>query len=139
MNEQRDVAIMFTQLRSGSPTNSKTRNAGWLIGQPADKVALTSKAIRQLTNSAVAVQTVPIFNPADLPNNVTQPPPAYAVWSVSDQLTLHVDGLPAGPLTLPTTRQTFIAERVCALPLAIAADTAITCAVILCIGAGGYH
>ena len=139
-NQQREVAVVFRQFAQVGAT-TESRRAGWYVSQSPEQLALTSQAIGQLTNSCGERQSIPMFVADNVPPDASCQSPGYAVWdSRDDQLTIHIDGLPSGPFTLPTThqkRQT--AARIIVLPLAIAADTAITGAVIFALGASGYH
>ncbi len=148
-NQQRDVVVLFRQNAqegatneypqtkrrflgfnlnpNGFPTNV-SRTVGWRISQPPEQLALTPKAIRQLTNSSCNVQSVPIHEAREaVPGNAMSPSTAFAVWNAMDrQLAVHGESLPSGPVTLPCTSQKQnTALRVVATPAAIVGDAAL--------------
>jgi len=133
------VAVLFRQFAQVGAT-SKCRNVGWRVSQPPEQLALTPQAIGQLTNSCGGeLQTIPMFLEGNVPPDTSSKSPGYAVWhSPYDQLTIHIDGLPPGPITLPTTQQPRqTATRIIVLPLAVAADTALALGAIMVMGAPG--
>ncbi len=139
-DQQREVAVLFRQFAQVGAT-TECRNVGWRASRPPEQLALTPQAIGQLTNSCGERQSIPMFVEGSVPETASSTPPGYAVWHAPDkQLRVHIDGLPSGPFTLPTTeqkRQT--AARIIVLPLAVAADTALVLGAIMAMGgAGGF-
>ena len=100
------------------------RNVGWRVGQSPDEVADTREAIHQLTNTAAGFQSVPVYFPDRVPANASSRPPGYAVINnTNNQLTFHVDGVQAGPYTLPASQHPQnTEERVLLTPLAVVLD-----------------
>ena len=140
-NQQREVVVLFRQFALVG-TTSECRKAGWAVSQSPEQLALAPHAVGQLTNSCGGeLQTIPMFLAGNVPETASSTPPGYAVWhAADDQLTVHIDGLPAGPFTLPTTQQKRrTSERIIVLPLAVAVDAAITGAVLFAVGASGMH
>jgi len=143
-NHEPAVIVLFRQSATGA--SGVVRNVGWRLDQPNTELAVGPQAIHQLTNACPAPKTIPLsIDSSDVLLDPTIPPSSYAVWNPkTHNLTVHVPNFPPGPHKLPTSneeQQTSL--RICVLPLAIAADTAIVGAVLfaLCLGggAGGPH
>jgi len=131
-NHQRAVAVFFRQFATVG-TTSTSRNVGWRLGEAPGDLALTSRAIGQLTNSCGECRSVPLFLAGGVPADASSQSLGYAVWDSTDQqLTLCLDGYPAGPYGLPTTLTApRTAMRVLGMPFAVAADAVIGLGAIL--------
>jgi hypothetical protein len=100
-NQSPVPTVLFSQNATVNHTFMQ-RRVGWRVDQSPDALAVTAGAIQTLTNSAAGFQAVPVYSAVRVPTNVSSVPPGYAVMNyTSHQLTLHVDGVPAGPYTLP--------------------------------------
>jgi hypothetical protein len=103
-NHQRAVAVFFRQFATVG-TTSTSRNVGWLLGQSPGELALTPRAIGQLTNSCGEVRSVPLFLAGSVLTDASSQSPGYAVWNSTDQQrTVYLGGYPCGPYLLPTTQ-----------------------------------
>ncbi len=122
-NHQPDVVILFCQVDSRGATNA-SRTVGWKVSQPPDQLALTPKAIRQLTNSCGGIQSVLVYTSDDISDYAAQLPLGFAVWNRTNaQITVHIKGKAPEPFTLPSTSQKQnTALRVGVLPVAIVGD-----------------
>lgn len=125
-NRQRAVAVFFRQIATVG-TTSTSRNVGWLLGQSPGELALTPRAIGQLTNSYSELRSIPLFLADAVPTNASSQSSGYAVWNSPDQqLAVYLDGYPCGPYLLPTTQiEKRTAMRVLGMPFAVAADAVI--------------
>jgi hypothetical protein len=138
INQQREVVVLFHQIAAVGKTNS-LRIVGWRLGQSSGELAITPRAIDQLTNSCGQFAPVPLFLAGAVPANASSQAPGYAIWnSMDQQLTVYLDGYPCGPYLLPTTRtDRRTALRVLGLPFAVAADAAIVLISLSVAGLGG--
>jgi hypothetical protein len=137
-NHQRAVAVFFCQVARVEGTTT-SRDVGWRLGQSPKELALTPRAIGQLTNSCGEFRSVPLFLAGGVPPDASSQSPGYAVWNSTDQqLTVYLDGYPCGPYLLPTTQtDQHTAMRALGMPFALAADAAIGLgAIIWWIGPG---
>ena len=137
-NHQHAVVVLFGQIAAVGKTNT-FRNVGWRVGQSPRELALTPRAINQLTNSCGEFGSVPLFLAGGVPANASSQSPGYAIWnSMDQQLTVYLDGYPCGPYLLPTTQtERRTALRVLGLPFAVAADTAMVLIFLGVSGLGG--
>lgn len=115
--------ILFNQAATVNHT-FMLRSVGWRADESPEAVAVTAEAIRELTNSGVGFQSVPVYSAIRVPTNVSSVPPGYAVMNYTNhQLTLHVDGVPAGPYTLPASAHPQnTTQRVLLTPFAVVLD-----------------
>lgn len=125
-NHQRAVAVFFRQVATVG-TTSTSRNVGWRLGQSPRELALTPRAIGQLTNSCGEFRTLPMVLAESVPTDASSQSPGYAVWnSTNQQLTVYLDGYPRGPYVLPTTQTNpRTVMRLLGMPFAVAADAAL--------------
>ena len=122
-NHQSDPVIVFKQSANIRLTHM-FREVGWRVSQSPDELAVTHKAIRQLTNSVGRSESLPVYRSGKVPINASSQPLGYAVLdSTNEQITIHRDGFPPGPYTLPpSTHPKNTTLRVVLMPLAVAAD-----------------
>jgi hypothetical protein len=122
-NHQSDTVIVFKQSANIRLTHM-FREVGWRVSQSADELAVTHQAIRQLTNSVGGSESLTVYRSGKVSINASSQPPGYAVLdSTNEQITIHRDGLPPGPYTLPpSTHPKNTTLRVVLTPLALAAD-----------------
>jgi len=122
-NRQSDAVIVFKQSANIRLTHM-FREVGWRVSQSPDELAVTHKAIRQLTNSVGRSESLPVYRSGKVPINASSQPLGYAVLdSTNEQITIHRDGFPPGPYTLPpSTHPKNTTLRVVLMPLAVAAD-----------------
>ncbi len=122
-NRQCETVVLFKQ-SAKVDINYFSRDVGWRLSQPPDNLATTSRAIRQLTNSASAVESLPVYAPGKVPVNATSQPPGYAVLNrTNEELAIYRNGLPSGPYTLPASpHPKNTTQRVLLTPLAVLAD-----------------
>jgi hypothetical protein len=125
-NQQPDVAVVFTQFsaNNGSP---KSRCVVWCLGEPPTHLIIGTNAVRQFTSSLSGSRAVPLVRAGEAPPAPLATTPGHAVWSSPDEeLTVHIEGVPPGPFTLPTAHERArTALRVVGLPFAVAADAVI--------------
>jgi len=139
-NHQSDVVILFSQTGFKQQYNIKTRDVGWLISRPTNGLAVTAGAIRQITNSCSSLQVVPCYDSGNVPACATTKPPGYGVYKLSvNQLTLHINGIPPGPYTLPSNTNTYTTWRIIGMPVAVATDVAILTVIAVGEGCQGMH
>jgi hypothetical protein len=127
-NQPSAPVVVFSQTADVHSPFVFTRKVGWQVGHPFDDVADTREAIQQLTEKAPGFQSIPVYFPGRVSTNVLFRPPRYAVvdFRSCNHLTLYVDGVPAGPYTLPTNRHSKkMTERVLLTPLAVVLDVPI--------------
>ena len=122
-NHQQELAVFFTQAW-GSGKDTKTRAVGWRVSDSPGHLAVTSAAIRRLTNAAPAMQPLPILRTDEVATNAAGQPPRNIVRSAPPaHFTVYLSGFPPQPYTLPVTRQTYYTVRTCFLPITVTADT----------------
>ena len=122
-NQSAAPPILFNQNAMVNHT-FMTRRVAWRADQPPDAVAVSAEAIHELTNAADGFLAVPVYSAVRAPTNVASALPGFAVMDYpKHQLTLHVDGAPAGPYTLPGgTHPQNNAERAWLTPFAVILD-----------------
>lgn len=137
---QPDVIVMFWQSTEVGE-QAKFRLVGWNLRNPPSELAVGTKAMQQLTNSCEQLCVMPSFFSDSIPAGVSSRSPGYAVHEpLAGRFTVHLEGSPAGPFELPTSKEkTRSAMRFAGLPLAVAADAAIVGAAALAMGSPGYH
>jgi hypothetical protein len=134
-DHQHDVVVLFRQFADGTPHEAGC--VGWQLGQPSTQLALGYQAIQLLTNTCPTVQTIPLYSDtADVPAETGELSPGYGIWNPTDQhLTLYLSEISTNPMPLPTSHQERrTALRICALPLAVAADAALMGAALFVVG-----
>jgi hypothetical protein len=141
-DQRREVAVMFRQVVNDWMTDEfwvKTnisRNAAWLVGHPSDEVAITPEAMYRFNSHDPEAKSVPLYQQTEVPAGASSEDPGYVVWNPANaQLTVHINGLPSGPFTLPITRQKQkTAKRIIGTPLRVIGDTVIVgCAACFCV------
>ncbi|MGA9780205.1 MAG: hypothetical protein ACLPRE_13410 [Limisphaerales bacterium] len=135
-NHECETVVMFKQSAQVG-INYFSRDVAWRVSQSPDDLATTSGAIRQLTNSSLGVESVPVYWADKVPTNATALPPGYAVLihsftrppsqvflnRTNVQLAVYRDGVPSGPYTLPVSpHPKNTTQRVLLTPLAVLAD-----------------
>jgi hypothetical protein len=131
-NQPSAPIVLFEQMAQFGPNTFIYRNVGWRVGQPPGTLADTRQAIRQLTNSAARFLSVRVYHSTlakyRAPTHESSRPPGYALINDTNyQLTLHIDGLPPGPYTLPSSyHPKKTAERVVLAPFAVVLDVPVT-------------
>jgi hypothetical protein len=122
-NQPAVPTILFSQNATVNHTFMH-RRVGWRADQSPEAVAVTAEAFQALTNSAAGFQAIPVYAAVRVPTNVSSVPPGYAIMNYTNhQLTLHVDGVPAGPYTLPGgTHPQNNTERALLTPFAVILD-----------------
>jgi hypothetical protein len=127
-NQPSAPLVVFSQTADVHSPFVFTRKVGWQVGHPFDDVADTREAIRQLTEKASGFQSIPVYFPGRVSTNVLFRPPRYAVvdFRSCSHLTLYINGVPAGPYTLPTNHHSKkTAERLLLTPFAVVLDVPI--------------
>ena len=140
-NDQKALMILFHQTVNdwspmiGVKTNI-TRSAAWCVGQSPDRVIPSPEATSEFHGLLSISREVPIYDQYEVPKYASSKGSGYVVWnSTNTQLTVHIDGLPAGPFTVPATVQKQkTAERMAVAPFAVVGDAAITGTVAFCGG-----
>jgi hypothetical protein len=138
-NQTRQVAFFFTQ-SSTRGTSCRTRPVLWLPASSATNLVVDDASVRAFLKARPAVRQVPVYgSPDQLPLGSTE----TGEYAISDELgltlTLHAEGFPPGPYTMPATDQKAkTAARIIGLPLAAALDAAlVTAAAVAGAGASG--
>lgn len=139
-NQPPEVIVLFRQYIVSNGKHG-SRPVTWCLSQSPTNLIIGAQAITRFTNSLAASQTIPLFTDDTAPVEASSTPPGYAAWnSTNRDFSLHLEGQPCGPDTLPATHEdTRTAMRILVFPFAIATDAAITGAAILAIGGRGYH
>lgn len=140
-NQQRDVLVFFRQFDC-RPESRDSRTVGWRLGQSPLSLAFKTNDITRITNAMVRCESIPIFDGEETPTSSTNLLSSYAIWhSLDQELTVHIEGIPAGPFTLPSSHQpSQPVLRACMLPVALSADAALIGAVAFaaCLANPGY-
>lgn len=131
-NQTPELAVLFDQVRVGKKA-PLTRQAVWFPNRPPEPLLVDSNAVVSLTMSRHNRQCIPLFTEdAAVPLDHSTRAPGYAVRGATPTtFTLHADGQSPGPYTLPATRvKTRTGMLLIGTPIALAADAALTMAVI---------
>jgi hypothetical protein len=127
-NRNGQLAFAFNQF-SMRGTNGKTRPVLWPVGGSATNLIVGQAAVKAFLNHHPSAQHVPVFElnrplPTDTETYATSDPSGLT-------LTLHAEGIPPGPYTLPGSDQKAgTAARTIGLPFAVVLDAALVATVV---------
>lgn len=110
---------------------SRKRLVAWDLSLSPEKLIIGLGSVRHFTNRLDCVRLLPSFEAGETPFDDPTPADGYLIKGSSPEIfELHLCGVGKGPYDLPSSHEDVrTTVRFAAMPLAIAADAAIVCAV----------